>query len=164
MSCSKLQGPASQTAHETQAYVLFQSCRSAMAASRHLENAAPTSFPQCCAGASCPMALHMPAGGKCQQLPRRTSELTSAHSPACALPGWRQRRRHMPHIRQQQRVGSQFVQRRLDRRRCSSLLVPCAYGSDDPTDAQTRSVTAEATGSELIRKELVLFLIQQVQP
>lgn len=40
-------------------------------------------------------------------------------------------------------------------------LVPCSYGRNDSQDA-LGSVTAEATGSELIRKELVLFLIQQV--
>lgn len=110
----------------------------------------------------CLMAMQMRAGSLCQQPPPCPGRLASARTPTCSLQGWRQRCTHRQNVGRQQADGSRCMQRRLVRRRRSTPLVPCANGSDGQKDAQSRSVNAEATGSELIRRELVLFLIQQV--
>ena len=82
--------------------------------------------------------------------------------PACILPRWQQLHLRMQTCRSLQNDIHQHTAARLrSRLNRQRSLVLRAYGPDSP-DSQTSSITAETTGSNMIRRELVLFLIQQV--
>jgi hypothetical protein len=111
----------------------------------------------------CSRNMHSAAGCLYQQTSGIGMALRLTCNPACSLP----RRRHLhlctqsckpPHTRLYQHMADSGHSRRS---RQMPLAVR-AYGSDGGRDAQTSSITAETTGSALIQRELVLFIIQQV--
>lgn len=83
-------------------------------------------------------------------------------NPVCNLPRWQQLHLRTQTCRSLQSDIHQHtpakLRSRLHRQRS---LVLRAYGPDS-SESQTSSITAETTGSNMIRRELVLFLIQQV--
>ena len=86
-------------------------------------------------------------------------------TPACSLP----RRRHLHLYTQSCKLPQTGLYQHMACRSCSrrSRQTPTivrAYGSEGGTDAQTSSTSAQTTGSTLIQRELVLFIIQQVHP
>jgi hypothetical protein len=106
--------------------------------------------------------MHGAAGRLCQQTPSNVMRIGCVANPACSLPRWQQLHVHTQSCRSLQSNIHQHtaarLRSRLNRQRSHVLR---AYGPDS-ADSQTSSITAETTGSNMIRRELVLFLIQQV--
>jgi hypothetical protein len=106
--------------------------------------------------------MHSATGRLCQHAPSTVIRMGSIANPACILPRWQQLHLRTQTCRSLQSDIHQHTAARLRSRpnRQKSLAFR-AYGPDS-SDSQTSSITAETTGSNMIRRELVLFLIQQV--